>query len=146
MDPPHIYKQVEIFSSGKVVTVPGFTTGSVATESMRNSEVVRRMLENLMKIMSEFQESDMRKKLSECQGVQLQAYQHQDNYIEGDKVWFQPMNGNAWLGLAVVVCQRGHSVYRGVLIPSRKPEVPPLCEEYHLGPKYLVYILFSLNS
>ena len=53
----------------------------------------------------------MRKKLNECQKVRIQAYQHQDNYIEGDKVWFQPLNGNAWLGLAAVICQRGQSVY-----------------------------------
>ena len=64
-----------------------------------------------MKITSEFRESDMRRKLNECQKVRIQAYQHRGNYIEGDKVWFQPLNGNAWLGPAVVVCQRGQRVY-----------------------------------
>ena len=32
-------------------------------------------------------------------------------YIEGYKVWYQPMNGNSWLGPAAVLCQRGQSVW-----------------------------------
>ena len=53
----------------------------------------------------------MKKKLKECQGLRTQAYQHLENYIEGDKVWYQPMNGNSWLGPAAVLCQRGQSVW-----------------------------------
>ena len=97
--------------TGKAVTLPGLTCGNVATESMTDSEAVQRTLENLMKIMSEFREANMRRKLNNCQKVRIQAYQHRGNYIEGDKVWFQPLNGNAWLGLAAVVFQRGQSVY-----------------------------------
>ena len=53
----------------------------------------------------------MRKKLKECQGLRVQAYQHLENYIEGDKVWHQPMNGSSWLGPVAVLCQRGQSVW-----------------------------------
>ena len=53
----------------------------------------------------------MKKKLKECQGLRIQAYQHLENYIEGDKVWYQPMNGNSWLGPVAVLCQRGQSVW-----------------------------------
>ena len=53
----------------------------------------------------------MRKKLKECQGIRTQAYQHMRDYIEGDKVWYQPLNGNSWLGPASVLCQRGQSVW-----------------------------------
>ena len=49
--------------------------------------------------------------MKECQDVHVSEYQHRGNYIEGDKVWFQPLNGNAWLRPAVVVCQQGQSVY-----------------------------------
>ena len=62
--------------TGKVVTVPGLTTGSVAMESITDLEAVRRTLENLIYITLEFQESDMREKLNKCQAVRLQAYQH----------------------------------------------------------------------
>ena len=33
------------------------------------------------------------------------------DYIEGDKVWYQPLNGTSWLGPASVLCQRGQSVW-----------------------------------
>ena len=62
--------------TGQVVTVPGLTTGNIATESMTDSEAVRRTMENLMKITSEFCECDMRRKLKECQDVCVQEYQH----------------------------------------------------------------------
>ena len=60
---------------------------------------------------AEFSKADMKRKLKECQGLRTQAYQHLENYIEGDKVWYQPMNGNSWLGPAAVLCQRGQSVW-----------------------------------
>ena len=64
-----------------------------------------------MRITKEFPESNMRKKLKDCQNIQVRDYQHRQDYVEGDKVWFQPLNGNAWLGPALVVTQRGQSVY-----------------------------------
>ena len=33
------------------------------------------------------------------------------DYVEGDKVWYQPQNGHSWLGPASVLCQRGQSVW-----------------------------------
>ena len=33
------------------------------------------------------------------------------DYVEGDKVWYQPQGGNSWLGPASVLCQRGQSVW-----------------------------------
>ena len=90
--------------TGQAVTLPGLTTGNVATDSMTDSEAVRRTMENLMNITSEFRESDMRRKLKECQSVRVNEYQHRGSYL-GDKVFFQPLNGNAWIGPAVVVCQ-----------------------------------------
>ena len=53
----------------------------------------------------------MRRKLKECQGQRVMTYQHLEKYVEGDKVWYQPLNGNAWLGPAAVLCQRGSSVW-----------------------------------
>ena len=33
------------------------------------------------------------------------------DFVEGDRVWYQPLNGNSWLGPASVLCQRGQSVW-----------------------------------
>ena len=97
--------------TGKAVTIPGLTTGNVASESMSDSEAVQRTMENLTRVISEFREADMRQKLKDCQGFRTQAYQHSEGFIEGDLVWFQHRNGNAWLGPAAVLCQRGQSVW-----------------------------------
>ena len=40
--------------TGQAVVVPDLTTGNVVTESMTDSEAVRRTMENLMRIISEF--------------------------------------------------------------------------------------------
>ena len=64
-----------------------------------------------MRITSEFRESDMRRKLKDCQNLRIRDYQHRRDYVEGDKVWFQPLNGNVWIGPALVVTQRGQSIY-----------------------------------
>ena len=53
----------------------------------------------------------MGKKLKECQDYKTMSYQYLGDYIEGDKVWYQPLNGNAQLGPAAVLCQRGSSVW-----------------------------------
>ena len=97
--------------TGKAVKLPGLTTGNIATESMTDSEAVQRTMELLNKTTQEFREAEMRKKLKDCQGIRVQAYQHMRDYVEGDKVWYQPQNGNSWLGPASVLCQRGQSVW-----------------------------------
>ena len=52
-------------------------------------EVVKTIMETLTKMITEFIETDMRKKLKEYQRAIIIAYQHQGPYLEGDKVWYQ---------------------------------------------------------
>ena len=40
--------------TGKAVTLPGLTTGKMASESMTDSDVVQKTMERLTKIVSEF--------------------------------------------------------------------------------------------
>ena len=68
-------------------------------------------MEILTKITAEFCKANMRRKLKECQGIRVQSYQHLDEYMEGDLVWYQPLNKNSWLGPVAVLCQRGQSVW-----------------------------------
>ena len=68
-------------------------------------------MENLTKIVFGFCKADIRRKLKECQGIWTQSYQHLRGFVEGDKVWFQPLNGNSWLRPGAVLCQRGQSVW-----------------------------------
>ena len=85
--------------------------GNVATKSMTDAEAVQRTMETLSKTISEFREAEMRRKLKDCQRVRVMSYQHQGPYLEGDKVWYQQHDGNAWYGSASVLCQRDNSVW-----------------------------------
>ena len=49
--------------TGKSITLPRLTTGNECTESMSDCEAVKRILETLNRITSEFREADMRKSL-----------------------------------------------------------------------------------
>ena len=53
----------------------------------------------------------MKTKLKECQGIRNRSYQHQENYIEGDKVWYQFEDGKVWFRPASVICQKGNMVF-----------------------------------
>ena len=59
---------------------------------MTDSKAVQRTMENLSRTVAEFREAHMRKKLKECQGYKTITYQHLGDNIEGDKVWYQPLN------------------------------------------------------
>ena len=97
--------------TGKAVNIPGLTVKTVASESPTDAEAVRRIMETITKTTIEFREAEMKKKLKDCQEIKTRSYQHQGDYIEGDKVWYQYKDTNAWHGPASVICQRGNSVY-----------------------------------
>merc|ERR1711955_107833 len=44
-------------------------------------------------------------------GIRVRSYQHQENYIAGDKVWYQYKDGNAWHGPGEVIYQKGNAVF-----------------------------------
>merc|ERR1711873_98901 len=76
-----------------------------------NYEKVNRIIETRSKITQEFREAETRKKLKDCQKIPVRNYQHQGNYIAGDKIWFQHNEGNAWHGPAEVVHQKGNTIF-----------------------------------
>ena len=84
---------------------------TVASESPTDAEVVRRILETIQKTTEAFREAEMRGKLEDCQDVRVRSYQHQGEYKEGDKIWYQYKDMSAWYGPASVICQRGNAVF-----------------------------------
>ena len=93
------------------MNIPGFMMNTVASESPTDAELVRRMMETIVKTTIEFREAEMKTKLKECQDIRPRSYRHQGNYIKGDKVWYQYKDASAWYGPASVICQRGNAVY-----------------------------------
>ena len=75
--------------TGKAVSIHGLTMGNKGSESVTDAEAVRKIMETIHKVTKEFREAETKTKLRECQGIRTRSYQHQDSYIQGDKVWFQ---------------------------------------------------------
>merc|ERR1711867_34884 len=68
-------------------------------------------METMHKVTREFREVKTKTKLRDCQGIKVRSYQHQGNYIAGDKVWYQYKDGNAWYGPGEVINQKGNAVF-----------------------------------
>ena len=43
--------------------------------------------------------------------MRVRSYQHRENYISGDKVWFQYKDGNAWHGPGEVIYHKRNAVF-----------------------------------
>ena len=97
--------------TGKAVSIPGLTMGNEGSESLTDAEAVRKIMETIHKVTKEFREAETKVKLKECQGVRVRSYQHQENYIAGDKVWYQYKDGNAWHGPGEVIYHKGNAVF-----------------------------------
>merc|ERR1711867_24636 len=97
--------------TGKAANIPGLTMGNEGSESLTDAEAVNRIMETRSKVTQEFREAETRKKLKDCQKIPVRTYQHQGNYIAGDKIWFQHNEGNAWHGPAEVVHQKGNTIF-----------------------------------
>ena len=69
-------------ATGKAVIISGLKLGKSVTESMTDAEVVKKIMETLTKTIVEFRETDMKKKLKECQRVKVMAYQQQGLYLK----------------------------------------------------------------
>ena len=74
--------------TGKALTIPGLTTGTIASESLTDADAVRNIMETIQKTTREFREIELKTKMSECLDIRTRSYQHQGVYLEGDKVWY----------------------------------------------------------
>merc|ERR1712240_441528 len=97
--------------TGKAVTIPELTMGNEGSESVTDSEAVRKIMETIHKVTREFREAETKVRFRECQGIRTRSYQHQDNYVQGDKVWFQYKDGLAWHGAGEVIYHKGNAVF-----------------------------------
>merc|ERR1712180_586619 len=73
--------------TGKAVSIPGLTMGNEGSESLTDVEAVNRIMETIHKVTKEFREAETKEKLKDCQEIRVRSYQHQGNYMAGDKNW-----------------------------------------------------------
>merc|ERR1712066_435529 len=78
---------------------------------MGDTEAVRKIMETIHKVTKEFREAETKVKLKDCQGIRVRSYQHQENYIAGDKFWYQFKDGNARHGPGEVIYHKGNAVF-----------------------------------
>merc|ERR1712098_418274 len=97
--------------TGKAANIPGLTMGNEGSKSLTDAEAVSRIMETRLKVTQEFREAETKKKLKDCQKIPVRSYQHQGDYIAGDKIWFQHNEGNTWHGPAEVINQKGNSIF-----------------------------------
>ena len=104
------YSPLQI-ATGKSVTIPGLTTGTLASESVTEAEAVRNVMDRMRKMVEEFRTIEMKHKLEDSLKLNTYKYQHQKPYKTGDQVWYQSKDSSAWSGPAVVICHEGINVW-----------------------------------
>ena len=70
---------------GKAVNITGLTMNTVVSKSPTDAKAVRRKFETIQKTTMECREAEMKTKLKDCHDIRTRSYQHQGNYIEGEK-------------------------------------------------------------
>ena len=98
-------------ATGKAVTIPCLSTGNIATESMTEAEAVKKVIERMNALITEFRKVEMRTKLKECVKERSYQYQKLNPYVSGERVWYQNEDKNAWLGPAEVITHKGNTVW-----------------------------------
>ena len=78
--------------TGKTVTFPGLTMGNIATDSLCENEIVRKIVERHLRVTEEFRKAEYLKKLETAAKTRVKSFNH-SKYECGDKVFFQNMKG-----------------------------------------------------
>ena len=95
--------------TGKSVTFPGISNGNVATESLYDSEGVKKLMERHHEMTKAFREIEFESKLIQATKIKKRGFKDQ-MYKEGDKVYYQEQDKLAWKGPVRVLYHRGRDV------------------------------------
>ena len=96
--------------TGKNITLPGLTSGNLATESLYDDEAVRQIMARHNEIMKEFREAEFTRKLERAKKMKSKGYE--DVILkEGDVVFYQHEGKKAWLGPVKVLTVKGNSIF-----------------------------------
>ena len=95
--------------TGKAVSFPGITTGTLATDSAFTSEYIQRIMERHKEVTEEFRKEEYSKKIKQAEKARKYSYQDVI-YKEGDTVFYQEKDCKSWLGPVKVFNQDGANV------------------------------------
>ena len=96
--------------TGKSVMIPGLTMGNLATDSMADDEMVRKIMERHYLFMKEFRILEFSWKFRKANKTRSKGYE--DVVIEtGDLVFYQYEDKKAWLGPEKVFAVNGGDIF-----------------------------------
>ena len=96
--------------TGKSSNIPGITVGNEATEAMFDSEAIQKIMERHHEFIKKFREVEYSEKIKKAANTRSGVMNNRF-YKEGEEVFYQEKDKNAWLGPVKVFCQRGREVY-----------------------------------
>ena len=96
--------------TGKSVKIPGISGGNIATESMYDSEAIKKIMERHHEVTKSFREVEYSTKLEKASKTQNRSFNN-EKYKENDKVFNQNKDKKAWICPEKVFCQKGRDVY-----------------------------------
>ena len=96
--------------TGKSVNLPGITVGNDATDSMFDSVAIQKIMDRHHEFMTKFRETEYSDKIRKAANMRSNVMNNHF-YKEGDEVFYQEKDKNAWLGPSKVFCQRGREIY-----------------------------------
>jgi hypothetical protein len=96
--------------TGKSVIIPGVSCGSVATDSVFDSEAIKLILERHLEIMKKFREVEYSAKLKTASEQRNRKFNY-IQYKENDWVFYQDRRKKAWNGPVHVFCHRGCDIF-----------------------------------
>ena len=90
--------------------IPGLTMGDMATDSMYDDEMIRRIMEHHYAMMKDFRELEFSKKLRKASKTRMKGYEDV-KISEGDLVYYQHQDKKAWLGPVKVFASKGNDIF-----------------------------------
>ena len=123
---------------GKAVTLPGFTEGSIVTDSKFESELVEKLILNAKNAIKNFSIENFRQKISEAVATRVPKYKGR-RYENGEEVYIQREDEKRWSGPVKVVLHEGSTVwviYNGNLIKLAECRVQPVYDSHAISPDH----------
>ena len=95
---------------GKAVSLPGFTEGSIVTDSKFENELVEKLISNTKNAIKNFKIQNFQQKISEAVATRVPRYMGRV-YKNGEEVYIQREEQKRWSGPVRVVVHDGSNVW-----------------------------------
>ena len=113
---------------GKSISLPGFTEGTMVTDSKFDSELVERLINNMKNAIKNYNVENFKEKIAEATATRIPKYRGYV-YDKDEEVYIQKEDQKRWSGPVKVVAHDGNCVwviYNGNLLKLAECRVQPV--------------------